>query len=77
MWRPFFLILKRKIIMFSKLQRRIFLTNITMFSLLLGFGIGNSAIAHHDEEAIQNNDQSPSDTSLNNSVSFRDGKLIK
>ena len=63
--------------MFSKLQRRFFLTNTTMFSLLLVFGIGNSAIAHHDEEAIQNNDQSPLDTSLNNSVSLRDGKLIK
>ena len=63
--------------MFSKLQRRFFLTNTTMFSLLLVFGIGNSAIAHHDEEAIQNNDPSPSDTSLNNSVSFRGVKLIK
>ena len=63
--------------MFSKLQRRFFLTNTTMLSLLLVFGIGNSAIAHHDEEAIQNNDQSPSDTSLNNSVSFRGVKLIK
>ena len=54
--------------MFTKLQRRVCLTNITMFSLLFGFGIGNSAIAHHDEEAIQNNDQSPSDTFLDNSV---------
>ena len=63
--------------MFSKLQRRFFLTNSTMFSLLLVFGIGNSVIAHHDEEAIQNNDQPPSDITLNNSVSPRGGKLIK
>ena len=76
--------IKRKVIMFTKLQRRTFITKMAMFSSVFTLGLGNSAIAHHDEEAIehhdeeaiQNSDQSPRDTTLNNTVSFRGGRLI-
>ena len=70
--------------MFTKLQRRTFITKTAMFSSMLTLGLGNSAVAHHDEdaiehhdeEAVENNNQSPLDTTLNNTVSFRGGRLI-